>query len=143
MSNQIIDPRQALALQFYKEPTSETFGNMSQSMIKAGYSPSYARKRTKSENKWITENLKSTIETIQASEKTLKDYAELKIDLSKKTDKSTIEKAKLKLDASKFILKTLAKQKYNDEKEQNKANVNINIVKYNDDIKITEAEITE
>lgn len=143
MSNQIIDPRKAMAIANYTNPTSETFGNFTQSMIRAGYDKNYVNKVSAKNLKWLSANLQNSVEMVQNSEKTLKDYASLQIDLSKKTDKSTIEKAKLKLDASKFILKTLAKQKYNDEKEQNKANVNINIVKYNDDIKITEAEITE
>ncbi len=132
-----------MAIANYTNPTSETFGNFTQSMIRAGYDKNYVNKVSAKNLKWLSANLQNSVEMVQNSEKTLKDYASLQIDLSKKTDKSTIEKAKLKLDASKFILKTLAKQKYNDEKEQNKANVNINIVKYNDDIKITEAEITE
>lgn len=146
MSNEIttrqLDPRKALCLAYYQTPTSETFGNMTQSMLKAGFGKAYVKNYAHGKLKWISENTKRTVEMVQNSENTLKDYSSLKIDLNKKLDKGQLEKAKLKLDASKFILKTLAKQKYNDEKEQQKANININITRYGDsEAVVKEAEV--
>jgi hypothetical protein len=136
----LLDPRKANVIAYYQNPTSETFGNLTQSMKKAGYGDAYIKNVTKSKLKWLNENTQRTVEMITASEDTLNHYTSLKINLNKKLDKGEIEKAKLKLDASKFILKTLARQKYTEDKEKEKQNININITRYGDD-EIKEAEV--
>lgn len=53
------NPKQQLFLYNYFEPTSNTFGNVFQSAINAGYRESYARTLTRQSNKnmWISEYL--------------------------------------------------------------------------------------
>jgi len=109
--NKILDPRQALALSFYQDPTSQTFSNMLQSLRLAGFSETYALSFNAKKVGWYLDNVKSTIELIQSAENSLKLFVNAKVDLNNPDD---IDVAKLKLDASKFIAKNLASGKYGD-----------------------------
>jgi len=134
-----LNPQQANAIEYYKNPSSETFGNLRQSLIKAGFSKQYAEKIVKTDKKWLSQNLIETVETIQKAESNLKKIINKEFDLETET-KATIEKLKMQIDASKFILKTLAKQKYAEEKEkEQQGNTVINITKYGD--RVIEAEV--
>jgi hypothetical protein len=140
MSIQTIDPRQQIALNFYKDPSSETFSDLKNSLIKAGYSSKYANSIYNRKVSWLTENTRATVETIQKAESNLQKIINKEFDLETET-KATIEKLKMQLEASKFILKTLAKQKYAEEKAEEKANTTINIIKYGD--RVAEAEVVK
>jgi hypothetical protein len=131
MANQyVLDPRQSLALASYKNPTSPTFGNLKQSLIASGYDDEYANSIAGREPAWLLDGMKSDVQMIQRAERNLNRYNTLDIKLD---TKNNIDIAKLQVDVSKFILKTLAKQKYNDGDEVIPASVQINIVNYNKD----------
>lgn len=50
----LLDPRQALFLGYYLKPGTDTFNNIYQSALKAGYSESYADNFRKSEREWMS-----------------------------------------------------------------------------------------
>ena len=56
------NPKQQIFLSNYFDPTSNTFGNVFQSAINAGYRESYARTLTRQSNKnmWISEYLSNS-----------------------------------------------------------------------------------
>lgn len=56
------NPKQQLFLEYYFEPLSNTFGNVFQSAIKAGYKENYARTLTSKRNKnmWLQEYARNT-----------------------------------------------------------------------------------
>lgn len=141
--SQVCDPKQALAISYYKDPKSETFGDLKNSLLRAGYSETYAD-RGFSDVKWI-QNIKNTVDYIQNAERNLQKVIkkDINIDDEDNLSKSKIELLKMQLDSSKFVLKTLASSKYNEEKEQAKQNIQINITKYGDDVKEVQAEIVE
>lgn len=123
----VIDPRQAKALDSYRNPTSPTFANLKQSMIQAGFDDNYADTIYDRKPAWLTENIQADIDLIKASENNLRKYATMQIDLE---DKNGIDLAKLQVDVSKFIAKTLARKKYSEDKEDTSPAVTINIVNY-------------
>ena len=124
-----IDPRQALALSNYKNPLSETFGSLRASMMKAGYDDRYANSIAGRNPDWLTQGMQDDVEMIQASEANLKRFATMHVKLDSKLN---VDIAKLQADVSKFILKTLAKRKYTEDKELEIPNIQINIVNYNE-----------
>jgi len=137
MANQnVIDPRQSVCLSYYINPKSETFGNMLRSALKAGYNESYARTLTVADPEWLSSNVKADIDRVKRAERNLDQMLNVEINLKNKIG---VDVAKLQADVSKFILKTLARQKYSEEKEQFEPNVQINVVNYNqtlaDDVK--------
>ena len=123
----ILDRRQALAIKNYKDPTSNTFGNLKRSMILAGYDDGYADSITGNKPEWLTQAIQDDVDMVRASERNLARYATMKIDID---DKNAIDWARLQVDVSKFIAKTLASKKYSDNKEAEVPNVQINIVNY-------------
>jgi len=101
----LLDPRQKECWDLYVNPKSETFGNATQSAIKAGYEPDYADQITTAE--WF----KGKIRRLN-----LLDKAERNLD--KILDLPLEDKANIVLDASKFIAKTLGKDEgYSDRSE--------------------------
>ena len=123
----VLDPRQAKALQAYKDPSSPTFSNLKQSMIASGFDEQYSDSIHGRKPDWLTENIQADIDLIKASENNLRKYATMQIDLD---DKNGIDLAKLQVDVSKFIAKTLARKKYSDDKDDTPPAVTINIVNY-------------
>lgn len=123
--NVLIDQRQIQCIAFYKDPKSDTFGNFHQSLIRAGYSPKYAKKQLAKNTKWLLDNIQSDVHLIQKAESNLKKVIEKDIPFTKEN----IEQYKLKLDASKFIIKNT---KYKDTDEKQSAQVQVNIVQYKD-----------
>ena len=101
----LLDPRQKECWDLYVNPKSKTFGNATQSAIKAGYEPDYADQITTAE--WF----KGKIRRLN-----LLDKAERNLD--KILDLPLEDKANIVLDASKFIAKTLGKDEgYSDRSE--------------------------
>lgn len=138
-----IDPRQALAVTSYKDPKSDTFGNLAGSLRKAGYSATYINSFSGRSPKWLTTNLKDTVNMVQSAERNLKRYAKMTVDLD--TPRG-VDLAKLQVDVSKFIAKTLAKDKYDENSESNAPEVNVKIVQYGGtvtDVEIDKGDIIE
>ena len=54
--SELLDARQALFLQYYLKPGTETFSNIYQSAVKAGYSKEYAES-INSQVSWLSESL--------------------------------------------------------------------------------------
>lgn len=123
----LFDPRQKLALSYYTDPVSETFSNLKQSMIRAGYDDEYANSIGGQSPIWLTEGIKNTVDLVQASEKNLKRYAQMTVDLD---SPKGIDLAKLQTDVSKFVLKNLARGKYSESKEDKIPEINVKIVQY-------------
>jgi hypothetical protein len=126
-----IDPRQAKALSLYKDPSSNSFGNLQESMIQAGYSPNSTRSVYTTTPAWLSENIKQDVDMIKQAESNLRKYNSIKIDILG-DHKNAIDIARLLVDVSKFIVKTLAKQKYSDMEDKTPPAVQINIVNYHD-----------
>jgi hypothetical protein len=136
-----LDPKQTLAKALYTDPKSETFGNLLQSMLQAGYEYNYANTIGGRNPQWLTIDLKDQVNMIRRAEKNLAKYISLEIDTSDKS-KGNIDFAKIQTDASKFILKNLAKGKYNSNEDGNdKANIKIVINKLLGDNKVHEIEV--
>ena len=132
----IVDPRQSRCISLYTNPKSDTFGNLYQSALKSGYEHTYCRNLSEKKPEWLTEGLSLNVDMIKRAEKNLVKYNTIEVKLNSKLN---VDIAKLQVDVSKFILKTLARQKYSEEKEQFEPNVQINVVNYNqtltDDVK--------
>ncbi len=127
-----LDPRQAKTIALYKNPNSETFGNLKQSMIRAGYPETSTNSIYTTKPKWLTENITKQVDMIQQAEDNLQRYNSIKVDIEG-DDKNAIDIAKLQIDVSKFILKTLGKGKYGtDDNSEKVPDVQINIVNYSD-----------
>jgi hypothetical protein len=136
-----LDPRQAMARALYTDPKSETFANLKQSMIKAGYDSEYSNNVYCRKPLWLTQGLKDQVELINNAEKNLRKYAKLEIDTSDRS-KGNIDFAKIQVDVTKFVLKNLANGKYNSNDEGNdKANIKIVINKLLGDNKVHEVEV--
>lgn len=129
-----LDPRQALTLQYYKDPMSETFGNLCGSARRAGFDEKYSNQLTAIPPRWLTENLKNDVDLVKKAEDNLRYFANIET-VDQETGKVNPEMARIKADVTKFVLKTLARQKYTEEKEKSVPNVQINILKYNDEQK--------
>jgi len=127
----LLDPKQALCIASYKDPKSETFGNMYRSALLAGYPEVTARQLTSQKPAWLTENTQNDVEAVQKAEKNLRKYNNYELDPDNIKTKRDIEVGKMQIDASKFILKTQARAKYSEDKEIQAPNVQINIVNYN------------
>ncbi len=52
-----LKPKQQLAINYWLEPTSETFGNLYQSMLKANFRPSYALNVSHLKPLWLSESI--------------------------------------------------------------------------------------
>ena len=94
-NKEVLDPRQALFLEYYMSPGTETFSNIYQSAIKAGYSESYADNMRAKTLEWISGNVGEVTkgELVQKSKKVL----------NKSLDS---DDEKLAQDTAKFVAKT-------------------------------------
>ena len=124
-----MDPRQALATAYYSDPNSDSFGIVSRSLARAGYDKKYSVTTTLDRLKWLSPILEQNVKMVKQAETNLKKYLEIEIDMD---NKNSIDLARLKVDVSKFILKTLARKKYSEKQEDTPANIQVNIVNYND-----------
>ncbi len=99
-----LDPRQKLCWESYINPKSETFGNATQSAIKAGYEPDYADQITTVE--WFKGKLRR-LNMLSKGEKVLDETLDyIAIDDKGKID---VGIARIKLDAAKVVVTTLGK----------------------------------
>ena len=120
----LLDPRRALALEYYSDASSESFGNATRSLERAGFKPSYARNA--SDIEWLTAHRASFhVDLIKKAEKNLDRIASINVKLDSKLN---VEVAKLQADVSKFIVDRLAQGKYGKGTEQVAPAVTVNIV---------------
>ena len=100
-----LDPRQKLCWDLYIDPKSETFGNGTQSAIKAGYEPDYADQITTIE--WFKGKLRR-LNMLSKGEKALDETLDYNpVDV--KSGKIDVGVARIRLDAAKHITSTLGK----------------------------------
>lgn len=128
----LLDPRQNMCWALYIDPNSESFGNGTQSAIKAGYEPDYADQITTVE--WFKGKIRR-LNLLDKAEKVL----DMTLDM-KTLDKSGFHKDKLlriKQDSAKFLAERLGKgDGYSTRNELTGANgerLEINVVKYETD----------
>lgn len=94
-NKEVLDPRQALFLEYYLKPNTPTFSNIYQSAIKAGYSETYSdNMRTKTLD-WVS----GSVGAVTKDELVVKAKQVLKKSLSS-------EDERLAQDTAKFIAKT-------------------------------------
>lgn len=129
----ILDPRKTKCLALYKDPTSDTFGNLKKSAIMAGFSVDYADTLFSVRPDWLMDNIMDDVQTIKDAEHNLRKYTSHKLKVEDIETKRDIEIAKIQLDASKFVLKTQARVKYNDDEQKAQTNVQVNIINYDDE----------
>lgn len=113
-----LDPRQTLFLEYYLKPGTETFNNIYQSALKAGYSESYADNFRKSERDWMSGHVGEVTkdELVKKAKKVL----------NKTLDGDDI---KLAQDTAKFVAKSDIE--FSEKQEQNiTGNITIQTVDY-------------
>ncbi len=107
------DPRQAVFLKAYLDPSSETFANAYQSAIKSGYSVEYAKTILSQDLDWLSENLRDE-QMVKLAVRNLKEGMEIdpyEIDeLGRMKINGSVFKTKV--DVSKFVAERLS-DKYN------------------------------
>jgi hypothetical protein len=98
---------------FYLSPTSDTFCNVYQSALRAGYSDEYAQNITSQRPKWWIQ----LTETADFRRAQMLDKAESR--LNERLDDKTSDKDRLKLqtDVAKFVSERLGKDKYSTRNE--------------------------
>ena len=106
-----LDPRQNLCWDYYANPKSETFGNATQSAIKAGYEPKYADQITTSE--WFIGKLRK-LNMLGKAEKVLDEMLEMSTVSVKEVNGEQVfatdaQLAKIKQDTAKFIAERVGK----------------------------------
>jgi phage terminase small subunit len=115
-SNQYqLDPRQNLCWKYYINPTSETFGNGTQSAIKAGYEPDYADQITTTE--WFKGKVRR-LNMLNKAEVVLEEMLTMPVGRMNLKDKMGEEEevvttdtglVKIKQDTAKFLAERLGK----------------------------------
>jgi hypothetical protein len=115
------DPRQALFLQYYIDPNSETFANALRSALRAGYEQEYAENITHLMPDWLSEGIGDAQMVKQALDN-LTEF--LTMDTLRRTfrvrggKRTVLEEADdprlktIKADISKFVLERLQKKKF-------------------------------
>lgn len=100
-----LDPRQKLCWDYYVNPKSETFGNVTQSALRAGYEESYAD--TVSQSEWFCAKLWK-LNSVSKAEDTFKKILELpSIDENNKIDSGVL---RIQADIAKFLASTQGKE---------------------------------
>lgn len=108
-----MDPRQLACWKYYTDPKSETFGNATQSAIRAGYTDGTADRIT--HENWFKGKLRR-LQLLDKAEKVLEETLDLDtLDEDGKKDKGLHA---LKLDAAKFIAKTQGKNEGYSERQE-------------------------
>lgn len=116
-SQRMFDPRQALFLQYYFDPKSETFANALQSGLRAGFSQEYAESITSLMPSWLSEAIEDR-SMISQAEKNLMEFLMMGTVNEGRTMKGEIFEfddprlKKIKADVSQFVLERLNKAKY-------------------------------
>ena len=127
----IMDPRQSWAIEYYKNPKSETFGNLKRSMMRAGFDESYADRAGGSKKPaWLAQAIVQDVARVQRAERVLDEYLNKVID---DKDPKAVEWARLKTEVAKFVVKNLARSKYKEnDKDETPASIHVNITNYGD-----------
>ena len=137
-----LDPRQKMCWSSYINPSSETFGNATQSAIKAGYTPDYADQITTVD--WFKGKVRR-LNMVSKAERNLDETLDL-VTLNKEGYEDP-QLLKIKIDVSKTIVQTLGKDEgYSTKTETDLTSKGekiefptaINIIKPNDDKLLTE-----
>jgi len=107
----LLDPRQKLCWEFYVDPKSATFGNATQSAIRAGYETDYAEQITGTE--WFKVKVRR-LNMLDKAEKVLDETLEMDDMVSLIIDGSPFKKIdpalkKIKQDTAKFLADRLGK----------------------------------
>lgn len=111
--SEVLDPRQALFLEYYLKPGTDTFNNIYKSALKAGYSESYADNFRKKERTWLSGYVGEVTKD--------KLVSKAKKNLDKLLDSSD---EKVQADITKFVAKT---DKEFSEKQEIDATVDSNL----------------
>lgn len=120
-------PRHIEFLKYWLDPKSETFDNVKQSAIKAGYSESYADSLTAFGLKWLEEAKKRQKKMLEKAERNLDKALDFSDDDEKKLG--------IKYDVSKFVAKTLGKKDYSERTEhtgKDGTELSIKVINYGD-----------
>ena len=135
----LLDPRQQLALEYYTDPASETFGSAQGSLLKAGFSEGRAKDPQKIA--WFQAHRASFhVDLIKKAEKNLDRIASISVKLDTKLN---VEIAKMQADVSKFIVDRLAQGKYGKGTEQVAPAITVNIVAPKAPSATREAQVVE
>lgn len=121
-----VDPRQALFLESYLNPESDTFSNCKQSGLKAGYGKEYSENLTNQLPTWLSKKLEANQddEMLRKADRNINEF----LDMSTKKEITTVsgEKigdtqdpalVKIKQDTTKFVNERLNKKKWSQRSE--------------------------
>lgn len=100
----LLDPRQKLCWDYYINPKSETFGNGTQSAIKAGYEPDYADQITTVD--WFKGRVRK-LNMLGKAERNLDEVLDLVV--KDKKGRTNPQLLKIKTDTSLAVAKNLGK----------------------------------
>lgn len=92
-----LTPQQADFLQYYLDPTSETYNNALRSALKAGYKQEYAENITHLLPDWLSDAIGEKKKLVEKAKKNLDTFLES-------------QDEKIAQDTTKFVLKTLGKK---------------------------------
>jgi len=106
------DPRQELFLSYYFDPKSDTFSNVMQSGIKAGYTKEYSKTILSQEPEWLSKFIRERRKNI---------LHKSEVRLSQLLDS---DDEKIVADIAKFNAKTLGREAYN-EKTDNTTTIKV------------------
>ena len=109
MAERILTPQQELFLASYTDPKSSTFGNATQSAIKAKYTQDYADNIMALLPEWLSENI-GDMRRLKKAEKNLEEVQNFEVVNDEgKVDVNLLDK-RIKVDM--FLAERLNKQKY-------------------------------
>lgn len=131
--------RQATFLKNYFDPNSDTFGNATQSGIKAGYSEEYSRNIMSLLPDWLSENIDNGL-ILQKAEKSLNEFLDLEPSVNKIIGDKIVKVydpqiGKLKQDTAKFVAERLGKKKWSSRTEhtgEEGKEIQVKLVNYGD-----------
>lgn len=118
-----LDPRQKMCWDLYVSPKSETFGNATQSAIKAGYEPDYADQITMAE--WFKGKVRR-LNMLDKAEKVLDEMLEMPVEVlewegrgedAEQVVNTSPALVKVKQDTAKFIAERVGKEHYSSRSE--------------------------
>lgn len=129
MADRILTPQQELFLSLYTDPKSDTFGNATQSAIKAKYTQDYADNIMALLPDWLSENI-GDMRRLRKAEKNLEEVQNFDVITDEgKVDTNLLDK-RIKVDM--FLAERLDKQKYSTRSEHTGKNggaIEINEIK--------------
>jgi hypothetical protein len=114
MIDRFLTPQQELFLEYYTDPKSETFGNCTQSGLRAGYSQEYSENLTYVMPLWLSESIES-MQVLKKAERNLNQVLDLDIVTDEGKIDTNILGHRTKVDM--FIAERLGKEKYSTRNE--------------------------